>query len=149
MLLVLVVLLTGCRHRHISSTGSTPNTASPEAMTSATPRTSASRARVRSGSAATRKRKCRLVLALGPQQVELRRDFLQIKGDAVRLVRLGGALDEARPAREQADQRQFARIGEPVERRRRQRRIGQLVAPATCSAAWRMTEAARAWAYCT
>src|SRR4029077_17716071 len=37
----------------------------------------------------------RLVLALGPQKVKLRRDLLQEKCDAMRLMRLGGALDNA------------------------------------------------------
>src|SRR5262249_14309472 len=41
---------------YISSTGSTPNTCRPEAMTSATARTKARRARVSSGSPPTRKR---------------------------------------------------------------------------------------------
>src|SRR5262249_47659357 len=40
------------RHGHISSTGSTPITARPEAITIATPRTRASRARVSAGSEA-------------------------------------------------------------------------------------------------
>src|SRR5205823_10954559 len=70
----------------------------------------------------------RLVLALGPQQMELRRDILKKKGDAVRLMRLGGGLDDARPAREQANQRQFERIFETRERRVRERCIGQFLA---------------------
>ena len=95
------------------------------------------------------KRKCRVVLALGPQQVELRRDFLQKKGDAVRLVRLGGALDDAAASPRAAESAPSSgRIGEPVERRLRQRRVAQLRV-GNSSAAWRMTEAARACAYCT
>ena len=43
-------------HRYISSTGSTPNTCRPEAITRATERTKARRARVSSGSPPTRKR---------------------------------------------------------------------------------------------
>ena len=135
-------------HRYISSTGSTPNTASPEAITIATPRT---RAQARAGQrrvGGENEAQRRIVLALGPQQVELRRDLLQIEGDAVRLVRLGRALDEARPAGELADQRELGRLGEPVERRRGQRRIGSS-ARRKFGVAWRSTEEARACAYCT
>ncbi len=77
------------------------------------------------------KAQCRLVPALVPQQVELRRDLLQIERDAVRLVRLGRALDEPRPLRQLANQRELGRIGEPVERRLGQRRVGQIVRAGT------------------
>ena len=49
--------------------------------------------------------------------MELCGDFLEIKGDAVRLARLGGSLDQPRPARELANQRNLGRIGEPLQRR--------------------------------
>src|SRR3954447_6840784 len=72
------------------------------------------------------KPECRVVLALRPQQVELRRDILQKEGDTVRFVDLGGAPDDARPAREQPNQAEFRGISKPVERGIRQRRVAQL-----------------------
>src|SRR6185437_12764952 len=51
------------------------------------------------------KAQARFVLALVPQAVEGGGDLLQIEGDAMRLMRLGRALDHARPLREEADQR--------------------------------------------
>jgi len=53
--------------------------------------------------------------------VELRRDILQKEGDTVRFVGLGGARDDARPAREQPNQAEFRGISKLVERRIRQR----------------------------
>ena len=101
-------------------------TASPEAITSATPRTRASLARVSAGSEAD-KPQCGLVTTFIPQHVELGRDLLQIKSNTVRLVGLRGALDKPRPLRQLANQRQLRRIGEPVERPAGQCYVGQIV----------------------
>jgi len=69
----------------IPCTGSTPKPREPEAMTIATPRTRARRARVNSGSEARIKTQGRLVLPF-PQHMKLSRYFLKIEGRYVRLV---------------------------------------------------------------
>ena len=61
------------RHQRISSTGSTPNTCSPEATTNATACTSASRARVDLRRVGQDEAQAGVVLALVPQAVEARR----------------------------------------------------------------------------
>ena len=60
------------------------------------------------------KAQSRLVLALVPQHVELRGDFLEIEGDAVRLVCLGGSLDQPRPTGELANQGDLGGVREPL-----------------------------------
>jgi hypothetical protein len=48
--------------------------------------------------------------------VELRRDFLEIEGDAVRLVRLGGSLNQPWPASELANQGYLGGVRKAVDR---------------------------------
>ena len=106
--------------------------------------------RVSIGSEVENKPQRRLVATLVPQHVELGRNLLQIEGDTVRLVRLGGAFDQPRPQRQLANSApSSAEVGEPVERGFGQRRDRTRSSAANASIAWRITEAARAWAYCT
>ena len=118
-------------------------------MTIATPRTRARRARVNRGSEARIKRNVASSLPLFHSPWNCGGDFLEIEGDAVRLVRLGRGLDQPRPTRELANQRDLGRVGKPVERRLAQAPQSVKSSSGNCSAACRMTEAARAWAYWT
>src|SRR5215469_12210109 len=69
----------------------------------------------------------RFVLALVPQHMEFRGDFLEIEGYTVRLMRLGCGFDQTRPTGEQANQGNFRRVREPVELNLAQRGVGQIV----------------------
>src|SRR5579883_754347 len=70
----------------------------------------------------------RLVLALVPEAVEGGGDLAEIEGDAVRFMRLGGALDEAWPARQQAYEAKLGRIGKALARPAGERRRREILA---------------------
>src|SRR5215470_17447621 len=61
------------------------------------------------------------VLSAVPVRVEITSEFMEIKGDPVRLVGERGGLDEARIKREPPHQRKLAGILKPLERRGRER----------------------------
>ena len=83
----------------------------------------------------------RIIVAAVPQRVELGCEIVEVEGDPVRFVRQRRAFDDPRILRRALDQRQLLFV--------EQRQIGRRIQVDPASAALRLSELIRAWAYWT